>query len=36
LTSGGTPDPIGTFADCFNGATSVSNYASIPDNWKGL
>lgn len=36
LTSGGTPDPIGTFTNCFTGSTNISNYASIPNNWKGL
>jgi surface protein len=36
LTSGGTPDPIGTFTDCFKNSTNISNFASIPNNWKGL
>ncbi len=35
-TSGGVPDPIGSFTDCFANATNISNYASIPNNWKGL
>ena len=36
LTSGGTPDPIGSFNDCYTASLSISNYASIPNNWKGL
>jgi surface protein len=28
--------PIGLFANCFRGAFNVPEYASIPNNWKGL
>lgn len=27
---------IGTFTDCFTNDTNISNYASIPNGWKGL
>ena len=26
--------PVGTYGSCFNGATNLSNYASIPAGWK--
>ncbi len=36
LTSGGTPDPIGFHNNTFKSSFNISNYASIPNDWKGL